>query len=121
MRGNCCRGFCHVKKVWNEEVQTMSLQSPQADDVSGVPALSEEAEVPPVLLELSKKIHFCRFLEREMVTARTEAEKEAVETVLVKTRTEIRDLKREWMKLQEGMESASVEAMAPDLLPDLAA
>ena len=57
-------------------------------DNSGIPA------------ELSKKMHFCRFLQKEMDSVKTEAEREAVHTVLLKTKLQIRALEREWKQLQ---------------------
>ena len=50
--------------------------------------------------ELSKKMHFCRFLQKEMDSVKTEAEREAVYTVLIKTKLQIRALEREWKQLQ---------------------
>jgi len=60
-----------------------------------------ETDACPVLAELTKKMHFFRFLQKEMNTARTEAEKEAVFSILMKTRVQIFALKREWERVQE--------------------
>lgn len=67
-----------------------------------IPGTSSGAEVdtPPILIELTKKAHFCRFLEKEMSTARTQAEKEAVQTILLKTQLEIRAMERQWKRTQ---------------------
>ncbi len=62
-----------------------------------------EMDTPPILIELSKKAHFCRFLEKELHTARTEAEKEAVQAILVKTKIEIRAMERKWKRTQTAL------------------
>ena len=65
-----------------------------------VSSCGTETDTSPILIELTKKAHFCRFLEKERNTAKTEAEKEAVQTILLKTKVEIRAMKREWRQLQ---------------------
>lgn len=59
-----------------------------------------ESEPSPILVELSKKMHFYHFLQKEMSAVKTEAEKEAVLTILLKTKIEIRALEREWKQIQ---------------------
>lgn len=66
-----------------------------------------EVEVPPIVVELSKKAHFCRFLEKEMNTAKTEAEKEAVQTILLKTKVEIRAMEKKWKRAQAALRRSS--------------
>jgi len=60
-----------------------------------------EPDASPILAELTKQMHFFRFLQKEMNTAKTEAEKEAVFSILMKTKVQIRALKREWQELQK--------------------
>jgi hypothetical protein len=69
-----------------------------------------EADTPPILIELTKKAHFCRFLEKEMSTAKTEAEKEAVQTILLKTKIEIRAMERKWKRTQAALHRSSRSA-----------
>jgi len=71
-----------------------------------------EHETSPILADLAKKMHFFRFLQKEMSTAKTEAEKEAVFSILMKTKVQIIALKREWQQVQEMEQSLS-----PDTLP----
>ena len=66
-----------------------------------------EMDTPPILIELSKKTHFCRFLEKELHTARTEAEKEAVQTILLKTKVEIRAMQKKWKRTQAALHRTS--------------
>ena len=68
-----------------------------------VPMVSSitEPESSPVLTELSKKMHFFRFLQREISTAKTEAEKEAVLAILMKVKIQIRTLQREVKRIQK--------------------
>jgi hypothetical protein len=68
---------------------------PVAKLINGIPS-GPEVDAHPILMELTKKNHFCRFLEKEMNTARTEAEKEAVQTILLQTRIEIRAMEKKW-------------------------
>jgi hypothetical protein len=69
-------------------------------------ATDAELETSPILIELTKKAHFCRFLEKEMRTARTEAEKEAVQTILLKTKIEIRAIEEEWKRSKTLLQGA---------------
>ena len=59
-----------------------------------------ETETSPTLAELSKKMHFFRFLQKEFNSVKTEAEKEAVLAILMKTKIQIRTLEREWKQIQ---------------------
>ncbi len=72
---------------------------PTARLITGTPS-GTEVDTPPILIELSKKAHFCRFLEKEMNTAKTEAEKEAVQTILLNTKIEIRAMEKKWKRAQ---------------------
>jgi len=65
-----------------------------------VGAAKSKNEISCIPAELSKKMHFCRFLQKEMDSVKTEAEKEAVHTILIKTKIQIRSLEREWKQLQ---------------------
>ena len=58
----------------------------------------------------TKKVHFCRFLEKEMNTARTEAEKEAVQTILLKTKIEIRAMEKKWKRTQATLRRSARSA-----------
>jgi len=76
------------------------------------------AETDPRLNELSKKMHFFRFLQKEINTAKTQAEKEAVLTILLKTRIQILALEREWketqlLQRQLAAASSSVSVVCP--------
>ncbi len=66
---------------------------------------NDELENSNIPMELSKKMNFCRFLQKEMNIVKTEAEKEAVHTVLLKTKIQIRSLEREWKRLQSFQEN----------------
>jgi hypothetical protein len=79
---------------------------PSAKLISGS-TLSTEVDTPPILIALTKKAHFCRFLEKEMSTAKTEAEKEAVQTILLKTKIEIRAMERKWKRTQAALHRSS--------------
>lgn len=59
-----------------------------------------ETETSPTFTELTKKMQFFRFLQREINTVKTEAEKEAVLTILMKTKIQIRALEQEWKQIQ---------------------
>ena len=63
-------------------------------------SLDNDLASSPVFMELSKKNHFFRFLQKEMNTVKTEAEKEAVLTILMKTKIQIRALEKEWKEVQ---------------------
>lgn len=69
-----------------------------------------EVDTPPILIELTKKNHFCRFLEKEMSTVKTEAEKEAVQTILLKTKIEIRTIEKNWKRSQAALHQSSRSA-----------
>lgn len=62
-----------------------------------------EVATPPIVVELAKKANFRRFLEKEMSTVKTEAEKEAVQTILLKTKVEIRRMERQWKRIQAAL------------------
>ncbi len=70
-------------------------------------AAATEADMPPILIELSKKAHFCRFLEKELNAAKTEAEKEAVRTILMKTKIEIRSMEEKWQRTQAALQQST--------------
>lgn len=93
---------------------SLPLVKPTANSLS-----CTDADAPPILIELTKKNHFCRFLEKEMNTARTEAEKEAVQTILLKTKIEIRAIEREWKRAQAALhrKSRSVPRNVPEAFP----
>jgi hypothetical protein len=78
----------------------MYTSLPSAKLIQYTSTASPEIDVPPILMELTKKVHFCRFLEKEMNTARTEAEKEAVQTILLNTKIEIRAMEKKWKRTQ---------------------
>jgi hypothetical protein len=97
----------------------MYASLPIAKLINGTPSVTE-VDTPPILIELTKKNHFCRFLEKEMITAKTEAEKEAVQTILVQTKTEIRTMEKKWKRSQAALRRASRSAskkMANACLP----
>ena len=81
----------------------MHTSLPSAKLVLGHATSSAEIDTPPILVELTKKAHFCRFLEKEMSTAKTEAEKEAVQTILMKTKIEIRTMEKKWKRTQAAL------------------
>ncbi len=62
--------------------------------------VGNEPDTSPTLAELTKKMHFFRFLQKEINTVKTKAEKEAVHTILIKTKIQIRALEREWKEIQ---------------------
>ena len=82
---------------------------PVAKLINGIPS-GPEVDAHPILMELTKKNHFCRFLEKEMNTARTEAEKEAVQTILLQTRIEIRAIEKKWKRYQAALRQTSRSA-----------
>jgi|GEM_PF-6026266 len=82
---------------------------PAAKLVNGATS-GAEVETSPILIELTKKNHFCRFLEKEMRTAKTEAEKEAVQTILLKTKIEIRTIEKKWKRSQAALHQTSRSA-----------
>ncbi len=75
---------------------------PGAKIITGATAATD-ADTPPILIELTKKAHFCRFLEKELNAAKTEAEKEAVQTILLKTKIEIRSMEKKWKRTQAAL------------------
>ncbi len=79
---------------------------PSAKLITGIPSGTED-DTPPILIELTKKTHFCRFLEKEMKTSKTEAEKEAIQTILSKTKTEIRAIEKKWKRSQAALHRTS--------------
>ena len=74
-----------------------NLQS--AKMVSLSPRL-RDTTIPPTLAQLTKKMHFLRFLQKEMGAARTEAEKEAVLGILMKTKVQVHTLEQEWNEIK---------------------
>jgi hypothetical protein len=84
---------------------------PSAKLVLGTSTGSIEVETPPIVIELSKKAHFCRFLEKEMSTAKTEAEKEAIQTILLETKIELRAMEKKWKKTQATLHRAGGSAL----------
>jgi len=82
-----------------------------ADFFLGTSTSGVEVDTPPIVIELSKKAHFCRFLEKEMSTAKTEAEKEAVQTILLETKIELRAMEKKWKKTQAALHRASRSAL----------
>lgn len=89
-----------------------------------LPASSvSEAEDPvsPVQTELGKKTQFLHFLQRELAASKTETEKEAVRSVLIKTKIQIHALEREWKQIQalgrnSSRESAPLATAIPQRL-----
>ena len=71
-----------------------------------------EADTPPIVVELAKKANFCRFLEKEMNMVKTEAEREAVQTILLKTKVEIRRMERQWKRIQAAQAASEQGADA---------
>lgn len=84
----------------------MHTSLPLVKPLAGMPS-GADTETSPILIELTKKTHFCRFLEKEITTARTEAEKEAVQTILLKTKIEIRAIEEKWKRTQVALHRAS--------------
>ena len=82
---------------------------PVAKLINGTPS-GPEGDTHPILIEMTKKDHFCRFLEKEMNTAKTEAEKEAVQTILLKTKIEIRTMEQKWKRSQAALRQTSRSA-----------
>jgi DNA topoisomerase VI subunit B len=68
-------------------------------------ATGVDTDASPILAELTKKMHFFRFLQKEISTVKTEAEKEAVFSILMKTKVQIRALKLEWQEIQKMEQS----------------
>ena len=83
----------------------MYTSVPAAKPINGSPSATE-IDTPLILIELTKKNHFCRFLEKEMRTAKTEAEKEAVQSILLKTKIEIRTMEKKWKRSQAALHQA---------------
>jgi hypothetical protein len=73
-------------------------------------ATPADPDASPVLAELTQKMHFFRFLQKEISTAKTEAEKEAVFSILMKTKVQIVALKREWQQIQEPKETVRIDS-----------
>jgi len=82
---------------------------PSAKFINGTPS-GTEVDTHPILIELTKKTHFCRFLEKEMNTSKTEAEKEAIQTILSKTKVEIRTMEKKWKRSQAALHRTSRSA-----------
>ena len=82
---------------------------PAAKLINGTPS-GPEVDTHPILIELTKKDHFCRFLEKEMNTAKTEAEKEAVQTILLTTKIEIRAMEKKWKRSRAALRQTSRSA-----------
>jgi len=78
----------------------MYQNTQSAKIVSVSPRLRESSTpaapaAPAALAKLTKKMHFLRFLQKEMGTVRTEAEKEAVLGILLKTKVQVHTLEQE--------------------------
>ena len=87
----------------------MYTSVPAAKPINGSPS-GTEIDTPPILIEMTKKNHFCRFLEKEMNAAKTEAEKEAVQTILLKTKIEIRAMEKKWKRSRAALRQTSRSA-----------
>lgn len=59
-----------------------------------------EDSVSPIQTELGRKTQFLHFLQREMTASKTETEREAVRSILVKTKIQILALEKEWKQIQ---------------------
>ena len=70
-----------------------------SDQIVHVVDARAEADASPILTELGKKTQFFHFLQKEMRTSKTETEKEAVLSILLKTKVQMRALEREWKQL----------------------
>ena len=79
---------------------------PAAKFINGTPTCTE-VDTHPILIELTKKTHFCRFLEKEMNTSKTQAEKEAIQTILSQTKIEIRVMEKKWKRSQAALHQTS--------------
>jgi hypothetical protein len=88
----------------------MHTSLPSAELIQYASSASTQVDAPPIVIELTKKVHFCRFLEKEMNTARTEAEKEAVQTILLKTKVEIRAMEKKWKRTQATLRRSARSA-----------
>jgi len=55
--------------------------------------------------ELEKKNQFLHFLQKELNTARTQTEKEAIHSILLKTKLQIRALERELQGIQHSSQT----------------
>jgi len=88
----------------------MYTSLPSAKLIQYTSSASPEIDAPPIVIELTKKVHFCRFLEKEINTARTEAEKEAVQTILLKTKMEIRTMEKKWKRTQAALHRSARSA-----------
>ena len=79
-----------------------------------------ENTIPPTLAKLTKKMHFLRFLQKEMGTVRTEAEREAVLGILMKTKIQVHTLQQEWNEIRAmgRFDQSSTHAMT-ECLPSL--
>ena len=84
----------------------MHSSLPAAKIINGAPS-GAEVDTHPILIELTKKNHFCRFLEKEMNTSKTEAEKEAIQTILLQTKIEIRTMEKKWKRSQAALHRTS--------------
>lgn len=85
----------------------MYISLPLVKPMPGTGPAGAEIDTPPIVIELTKKAHFCRFLEKEMSTAKTEAEKEAVQTILMQTKIEIRAMEKKWKRMQANLHRSS--------------
>ena len=88
----------------------MYTSLPSAKLIQHTSSTDPAVDLPPILIELTKKAHFCRFLEKEMNTARTEAEKEAVQTILLQTKIEIRAMEKKWKRTQASLRRSTRSA-----------
>jgi len=75
-------------------------QNLQSAKIVSVSPRLRDSTTPPALAKLTKKMHFLRFLQKEMGTVRTEAEKEAVLGILLKTKVQVHTLEQEWNEIK---------------------
>ncbi|MEW6440248.1 MAG: hypothetical protein AB1640_04860 [bacterium] len=71
-----------------------------AEAVVAADATESEECASPILAEIGKKTQFFHFLQKEMRTSKTETEREAVLSILQKTKLQIRALEREWRQIK---------------------
>ena len=71
----------------------------QAEAISSASQETFEELFFPVVLSLERKNQFLHFLQKELDGAKTETEREAISSILLKTKIQIRALERELQKL----------------------
>ncbi len=89
----------------------MYAQLPAEKFVPAEPHGSNQ-EISPITTEISKKTQFYRFLQKEMNTVKTEAEKEAVLSILVQTKLQITVLEKEWKQIRALRRSSRSDSPA---------